>query len=224
MKIATWNIERLKHRKQLPEIIEAINKVDADILILTEADEAVRLPHYLWLLSTWRIDEPMYRPTEHRVTILTRDYKIEEPTETFDKYTAVCHTITTPLGPLAVYGTIIGTHGNRRQSFKDDLEKQIADIDAIVKQMPICIAGDFNISFSDNYYYTKHGRDLLTACFERNDLVNVTASLPECIDHIVLSKSFIGDREIKLTEFNVDKKLSDHKGVCVELINPRNAH
>jgi endonuclease/exonuclease/phosphatase family metal-dependent hydrolase len=49
-------------------------------------------------------------------------------------------------------------------------------------------------------------------------LVNVTASLPECIDHIVVSKQFIGEREVKLTEWNLAKSLSDHKGVCAEFI------
>jgi exonuclease III len=44
MRIATWNIERLKHRKRLSEIIKEIDKVAADILILTEADETVKLP------------------------------------------------------------------------------------------------------------------------------------------------------------------------------------
>ncbi len=38
MKIATWNVERLKHKKSLDKIIEACEKTKADIIILTEYD------------------------------------------------------------------------------------------------------------------------------------------------------------------------------------------
>lgn len=33
MKIATWNLERLKHKKNLNSILESIQTVDADMLI-----------------------------------------------------------------------------------------------------------------------------------------------------------------------------------------------
>jgi exonuclease III len=33
MKIATWNIERLKHLRKLDEIVACCNAVDADILM-----------------------------------------------------------------------------------------------------------------------------------------------------------------------------------------------
>ena len=45
MKIATWNVERLKHRKSLSEIITVCERSQADILILTENDEAIK-PEY----------------------------------------------------------------------------------------------------------------------------------------------------------------------------------
>lgn len=45
MKIATWNVERLKHKKTLSEIIAACEQVRADILVLTETDELVK-PDY----------------------------------------------------------------------------------------------------------------------------------------------------------------------------------
>ena len=36
MKIATWNVERLKHQTSLDKMISAIEAVQADILVLTE--------------------------------------------------------------------------------------------------------------------------------------------------------------------------------------------
>ena len=39
MKIATWNVERLKHKRSLNEIISVCEQIQADILVLTETDE-----------------------------------------------------------------------------------------------------------------------------------------------------------------------------------------
>ena len=49
-------------------------------------------------------------------------------------------------------------------------------------------------------------------------LKNITAKIPENIDHIVMSEKFIERFKIKISEFNLDKKLSDHKGIIAELI------
>ena len=217
MKIATWNIERLKHRKKLDRIVEVLNEVDADILVLTEADERVKLPQYEWMLLSDTTRDDSFGYGEHRSIIYSK-YGISVPVSLWSNCRSMCEAITTPYGELMIYSTIIGTYGNRRASFKTELEEQIFDFDLLVKDGPLCIAGDLNISFSDNYYYTKHGRDELNACFERNNLVNLTAELPEAIDHIVVSKSFVKDRSVKLTEWNLDKSLSDHKGVCVEIL------
>ncbi len=217
MKIATWNIERLKHRKKLDRIVEVLNEVDADILILTEADEQVELPQYPQKVLSQPLNEPTYDRTEFR-TIVYSKFKLIGNRDTYDDKTAICPILETSFGPLAVYGTIIGIHGNRRQSFREDLEKQLSDFESVSKETAICIAGDFNMSFSDNYYFTKNGRQELNGCFNHNSLVNLTAELPEAIDHIVVSKSFVKDRSVKLTEWNLDKSLSDHKGVCVEIL------
>ena len=219
MKIATWNIERLKPRKRLPLILEEIAKASPDILVLTEANSDVNLPYFTSKVMSAPLYGTEYRETEHR-TIIYSKYKLIGNLSTYDDKTAICPVFETPLGPLAVYGTIIGIHGNRRRSFQEDLEKQLSDYDRIAKEMPICIAGDFNMSFSDNYYFTKSGRNQLNDCFAQNNLVNLTVELPEAIDHIVVSESFVNNRPSKLTEWNLDKSLSDHKGVCVELGKP----
>ena len=38
MKIATWNAERLRHKKLLGEMLHSVDEVNADILVLTETD------------------------------------------------------------------------------------------------------------------------------------------------------------------------------------------
>ena len=81
----------------------------------------------------------------------------------------------------------------------------------------ICFVGDFNCSFSDNYYFTNEGRNLFNENFKILKLKNITAKIPENIDHIVMSEKFIERFKIKISEFNLDKKLSDHKGIIAEL-------
>lgn len=79
MKIATWNVERLEHKKSLDRIIAACDQVQADILVLTETDERVS-PRYKYCFQTPtppevklpRYEQPLrYQPTEHRVSIFT---------------------------------------------------------------------------------------------------------------------------------------------------------
>ena len=52
MKIATWNVERLKNKKYLHEILSEIEKIDADILILTETDSQILPENYPYKIET----------------------------------------------------------------------------------------------------------------------------------------------------------------------------
>lgn len=214
MKIATWNVERLKHINRLPEIVNAINRVDADILVLTESDTRIELG-YPYESTSARLDCSYYKPTERRVTVHSR-FRMAGNHPTYSLETAICPEFETPIGNLLVYGTIIGIHGNRRKSFNEDLNHQLLDFERY-SDKNLCIAGDFNMSFSDNYYHTNHGRAALNQSFKLNKLVNLTEHLPETIDHICVSKSFLEDRLIQSTEWNQDKTLSDHKGVCIHI-------
>lgn len=44
----------------------------------------------------------------------------------------------------------------------------------------------------------------------------LTAEAPACIDHIAMSKAFLNGRKVLLTAW-FDSKLSDHKGILVEI-------
>lgn len=232
MRIATWNIERLKHRKSIDKILSAIEDAKADILVLTESDERIK-PNYRYSFHTPKLhDAPseyrmpgrykdyavadVYAVTENRVSIYT-NYPCIGQYETYDKYTALCVELKTNAGNLLVYGTIIGIIGNRDESFKQDILLQAKDFERLSKTGNICICGDFNCSFSDNYYYTNFGRDTLSVSFASNNISLLTGNQPECIDHIAVSKNFIGGSNIKISEWNLDKSLSDHKGIIADI-------
>lgn len=222
MRIATWNVERLKHRRSLRDLLLACEQAKADILILTETDDQVH-PSFRYCFQTPHLTEiapGYYKPTENRVSIFT-NYQCVKHYPTYDGHTALCVELETELGNLCVYGTIMGIEGNRRPSFKEDLQKQVQDFRRLTSEgRHICIAGDYNISFSDNYYYTNYGRQMLLQSFEENRIRLLTANNPECIDHIAVSDNFASGAEITTAEWNLDKILSDHKGVVVD-IQPR---
>ena len=217
MKIGTWNLERLKHCKKIDEIISILENQNLDILVLTEYDERIKPKGYNFEISTRSLAElnpEYYRKTEKRVKIYSK-YEIVNKHETYDVFTSCCVELKTEFGNLLVYGTIIGIFGNRNQNFKDDLPKQITDFKRFSKNKNLCVIGDYNITFSDNYYFTNFGRNALKKSFEENEIENYTQDLKETIDHIAISKKFIGDFKIETTEWNIDKKLSDHKGVSI---------
>lgn len=220
MKIATWNIERLKHKKSLHEMLAACDKVHADILVLTETDRRFS-PEYRFCFQTpslAEIDPAVYKPTENRVSIYT-NYPCIREYSTYDENTAICVELETERGHLLVYGTIIGIYGNRHVSFKQDLDRQIEDIERLSKiGDSFLICGDFNCSFADNYYYTKHGRDSLLETLSNNSLSLLTKKQSECIDHIAITSEYVSDAVINVEEWNEDKRLSDHKGIAVSIM------
>lgn len=219
MRIATWNVERLSPQKRLSGIVAELRRVEADILVLTETDRRIQ-PAYPYAYHTPLLSETVegdyYRPTENRVSIFTKFPPIRQYPVT-DANTSLCVEFDTERGSLVVYGTIFGIHGNRRPSFRQDILQQMEDVRRLAEQgHAICLCGDFNCSFSDNYYFTNWERETLSETFAAYDLELVTAGQPECIDHIALSRNFLREREAAVQEWNLDKAFSDHKGICID--------
>ena len=232
MKIATWNVERLKHQDSLDKILSAINDTQADILVLTETDERIK-PNYRYAFHTPQLCAApsdyhipgrykdyavgdFYKSTENRVSVYT-NYPCVNRCETYDKYTAICVELETPAENLLVYGTIVGILGNRDESFNQDLLLQVRDYERLSKAENFCICGDFNCSFPDNYYFTNFGRKTFSESFADNNITLLTGNQPECTDHIAVSKKFVGETKVNISEWNLDKSLSDHKGIVVEI-------
>lgn len=217
MIIATWNVERLKHHRNLDEILLACNRTKADILVLTETDDQVR-PNYPYCFHTLppaELQPECYKATERRVSVFTR-YPCIRQHPTYDPHTAVCVELETEKGSLLVYGTIIGIYGNRHPSFREDLLRQCEDFTRLsASQNSLCICGDWNCSFGDNYYFTCFGRDNLLQTLSESKMRLLTARQGQCIDHIAISECFFDGAEMQIEEWNQEKRLSDHKGILV---------
>ena len=217
MKIGTWNIERLtKNDKKIPYIVDILRKVNADIFILTETNEFLNLDNCYNCFHSSNLQENYYKEGEKRVSIFSK-YNLIGYIKTFRGDTSICSILKTQLGDLAVYGTIIGVEGNRKPSFEEDLNQQLLDFDKIANENNLCISGDFNISFGDNYYFTESGRQKLNASFAKLGLENLTSEIPQNIDHIVLTKNLIAGKSTTYDVWNLDKKLSDHIGVSITI-------
>ena len=214
MRIATWNVERLKHKRELEKIKNICDDLKADIFVLTETDEQIKLNYKNCFQTPQLPNKNFYKPTENRVSIFT-NYNLVKNYQTFDKFTSICVELETEFRNLLVYGTIIGIYGNRNKNFKIDLMKQIEDF-KILYEKNICIVGDFNCSFADNYYFTNFGRNNLLQAFADLKIELLTKNCAECIDHIAISKNFLLNSKFNFAEWNFDKKLSDHKGIFAD--------
>jgi len=111
------------------------------------------------------------------------------------------------------------TTPTKASDFIDEVAMQMEDIKKIAEQSSVCLAGDLNMTFRDNYYFTAHGRKLLTDGFAAAGLKNLTHDIAKNIDHIVVSEDFIKEKKITIAMLvNTDYKLSDHIGVMVEIV------
>jgi exonuclease III len=221
MKIATWNLERpARNGQKSAAIVEYLKMLNADILVLTETNEFIDLGAAYEVVHTEIFSGNFYKQGDRQVSIFSK-YPIVKHIPTFRADTSLCVAVNTPQGELIIYGTIIGNFGNRDDQFKPDLESQLRDFESIGREHNLCIIGDLNISFSDNFYFTKEGREKLRSSFEKLAMKITTEQITQNIDHIVLSKDFLSNKKIETGFWNDTEnkltRLSDHKSVFIEV-------
>jgi endonuclease/exonuclease/phosphatase family metal-dependent hydrolase len=225
MKIINFNIERLLILSKLKPVIELIKSYDADIIVLTETNSTLidlsenYFAQHSKPLSKNQDNVNFYREGENRVSIYSK-YPIKSRIQTTDEFTSLAIELETTFGNLIVYGTIVGIFGYSRDKdrFVKDFNEQESDFKKIFANENVCLVGDLNISLSGWIYPSKEYRENLNNIINQFDLDKSTGNLDDNIDHILISKKFIKNREIQVEEFNSDKKLSDHIGICLTVI------
>lgn len=224
MKIINFNIERLLILSKLKPIIQLIKSYDADLIVLTETNSTLidlgedYFEYHTTPLTRNHDKVNFYREGENRVSIYSK-YPIKSIIQTIDEFTCLAIEIETDFGELIVYGTIIGIFGysGDKDRFVKDFSKQQSDFNKIFGNKNVCIVGDLNISLSGWIYPSRKYRDKLNILIVEFDMDMSTGNLEDNIDHILMSKKFIGNRGIKVEKLNVDKKLSDHFGICMTI-------
>jgi endonuclease/exonuclease/phosphatase family metal-dependent hydrolase len=229
LRIGTWNVERPSSRGwkrplRNSVIMEQLRSVDADIWILTETHQVITPGDEFTSISSLQTD---YHSEGESIATIWSRYPIVRQFETFDPFCAVCAEIQTPAGNLIVYGSIItyahdkGSDGNSRLWEEHYKSIQAHDMDwAKLKQknIPLCVAGDFNETLNDSGWYgTKTGRQMLQQALEHNQLDCLTSAYR--IDHICISRGWAA----KSSVFQWDapmfsgKPVSDHWGYHCDL-------
>lgn len=102
-------------------------------------------------------------------------------------------------------------------TFPQDLKKQLPDFERLTADGGrLCVCGDFNCFFKGRCWPSRAGRDALLQTFSQTHMKLLTGEQPECIDHIAISEQFFGNDSVHIEEWNLDRKLSDHKGIAVQ--------
>jgi endonuclease/exonuclease/phosphatase family metal-dependent hydrolase len=224
MKIINFNIERLLILSKLKPIVQLIKSYDADLIVLTETNSTLidlgedYFKYHTAPLSRNQDNVNFYRAGENRVSIYTK-YPIKSIIQTINEFTCLAIEIETDFGELIIYGTILGIfgYGGDKERFVKDFSEQQSDFNRIFANKNVCIIGDLNISLSGWIYPSREYRDKLNTLIVEFDMDKSTGNLEDNIDHILMSKKFIGNRCIKVEKFNVEKKLSDHFGICMTI-------
>jgi endonuclease/exonuclease/phosphatase (EEP) superfamily protein YafD len=213
--ISTWNLARpgWTGNERNQAILEQIQKVDADIWVLTETnEESIRLDGYHSLATP----AVAYRNRGERTAMIWSRWPLqkvpvftdlpahEEPARTYPSYTArsqdtapaVCATVDVPAGPLLVYGTVITWFGDRGPwgTSTYNSEQQLS-IDAHGRDwrrlreayggLPMIVAGDFDATCDTRSYPTVKTCSALRNALDASELTCLTRA--HWIDHICVS-------------------------------------
>lgn len=219
LRIINWNIKRLEDVTS-SKVEEVIDNYNPDIVILTETNTNIKLKSLNYNHHSAQLPKSFdgipYKDGEIRTAIYSK-YPIIKRLELNDNYTNCAVFVSTPLGNIVVYATIIGIFGNKGGRFAIDFQNMFKDIESLSANNPMIVAGDFNQSFSDNYYFTHDGRRLISDMLDKMPLCNVTSGLPQNVDHILISNEIAHSIDISTKIFNVNKIYSDHIGIVVDI-------
>ena len=200
--------------------LKTLQDIDSDIVVLTETNSVINLGDNYYSVSTLPLPEVIkdvkFKQGENRVTIFSKTAFIKN-IPTVDAYTSVCAETLTALGPIIIYGTIIGYLGGNRKPFEEDLEKQTLDISDLVKHGNLCFAGDLNVAFSGSAYPSKLIVDDVSKRFDDLDLKIVTKDFKDSAIHAVISNSFLNRFIYTVEELFFDKKTTDHRLITITI-------
>lgn len=232
MTIATLNIDWAKKyssNSHEQKIIATLSTFDFDILVLTEAI-SINLPnfHYQYFsenLSENKLYEGVNYATylrgtiAHRVIVYSKFSAIKIlPVK--DPKTSLALELSTSLGNIILYATIIGTQFRKQPYATVELENCITDCKNLFNQNPnLFIVGDFNTSFladETSFSINQNTTKQLSALINFLNLQMPTATLRQNIDHIAIPNSFI--KNTATAGIFIEKNsISDHQGVYVTI-------
>jgi len=216
MNLALWNIERaaLGKPERISRVQPYISALESDIIVLTEASNAVYHPGLRYAHSSkamplvddtihYRGEPVAYHPSELRTRILSR-YPITAIHRVSDPQTNCCADLDTPSGVVRVLATIVGVQYT--SIWDRDFENLRIDLKTLALPNMV-LAGDFNVVLPP-INKGKRQAELL-ALFSEFELTPVLTLEPNIIDHFVLGKQ-IGTENRFVQINHVHRNTSDH--------------
>ncbi len=163
MRIATWNLERPRSGSAAKNkaILDQLIAIDADVWVLTETSDAIKLSGYFAASSP-----PVsgYHAAGANFTTVLSRWPIGCRLPTQSSSLSVCVEVAAPTGPCLVYGTIMpyanyrGADGQSKRSVEHcrSISAHQADWKRLRAEFPahsIVVAGDFNQSRDGSGWY-----------------------------------------------------------------------
>jgi len=232
MTIATLNIDwgnKQNSKTHFLKIKKFLNELNFDFLVITEGIN-LNLTNFNYTYFSEQIPENIeyeelnytdYLKGEKAYrTIIYSKIKSNKQYKVLDSKTSLAVEFDTVFGLLVFYCTIIGTWFNRKPYAKNELENCIKDCRNIYKLNPnLLIIGDFNTSFLENEKQNtinEYTTNSLKSLFKELNMFNASEHIEKNIDHIIIPEKM--KIKLKKSEMFLKKgKLSDHKGIYIEL-------
>ncbi len=241
MKLATWNVALPVSERRRTAARAEIDKIEADVLVLTEAHDGFD-PGFRKSHSSAAGRDDNY-PSPHRWVTIWSNFELT-PIATSDvNRTAAARVFPKDGDPFLVYGTVLPWVGSKWHdypsaggiAFTEALKVQVADWHRMRHKYPddeLFVLGDFNQDLvHPRYYGSKTNRAALVAALNECGLVAITEGDGDpirrdlkdfaCIDHICALSGSRWKPEKTERWPNVakpEKWLSDHFGVAVSFV------
>jgi len=240
MKIATWNVAYGVSPSKNLRILEQMERVDADIWVLTETHDELRPP----TSGTWCAITSDDRPREAEgvkegsrwFTIWTRFPVMETVRPDYDSVRTTAGVVDTPFGPLLDFGTVLPWYQDVDRTVAEEITRQTEDMKVMFHSLGdvlICVAGDFNVNLGGPHYYGKdESKDAVRKRLGDQELVTLTdfdhtgpVQFGEfgLIDHIAVSVQLAKRAcsvDVWQRENEQGETMSDHCGVAIEFSAP----
>ena len=186
LRVATWNLDHASNSRRPIDIqVKAILGIAPDILVLTETCKEVDA-------ALLQAGYQSY-PSEHNqygkffsVIYLGQRVRWIETLPTTEAICSVCVRVSTQIGQMIIYGTIITYHGDKGRDQNNpspawhehyrSINRHGDEWGKLSGADPIIVAGDFNQTRDGSIgtYGTRLGRKLMTDVLSRSNLVCLT--------------------------------------------------
>lgn len=227
MRIATWNVEWANPSTSVGKRISGIlENLEADVIVLTEGcAELLPLGNVVDAGRDWGY--PVSDLRRRKVILWTKWEISDVRTETqlaIPPGRFVGANVKHPHGEFQVFGICIpwkDAHvrsGQRNRNQWQDHQQFLSGLKQEIDRWktPLVVAGDFNQRIPRGNQ-PREVFDRMADCMSKLEVVSTLDVPKPLIDHIAISEDFVAGNAEVIPDFDEFGKLSDHRGVVVDL-------